>query len=236
MDQIEEFVDERQKAWCVHCGGWLANLRTNRDHIPSRNLLSSPLPENLPVMSVCADCNNGFSADEAYVVAFLSSVLSGSTEPDRQHSASAARSLAKNAGLRARIDASRSSYVTHGGETCLIWTPELERVERIAVKNARGHAFFEFGEPMLADPTHVWCMPLSGLTESQRRDFEDVDPGNAWPEVGSRMMTRVLTGQDLEDAWVVVQDDVYRYAVVQNGTLRVRSVIWEYLATEVYWE
>jgi hypothetical protein len=69
--------------------------------------------------------------------------------------------------------------VTHGGETRLVWTPELKRVQRIAIKNARGHAFFEFGEPMLADPTHVWCMPLPGLTESQRRDFEDVDPGNA---------------------------------------------------------
>jgi hypothetical protein len=50
------------------------------------------------------------------------------------------------------------------------------------------------------------------------------------------MMTRVLTGQDLQDAWVVVQDDVYRYAVIQDGTFRVRSVVWDYLATEVYWD
>jgi len=48
-------------------------------------------------------------------------------------------------------------------------------------------------------------------------------------------MTRVLTGQDLSGAWVVVQDGVYRYAVVQIGVLLVRTVVFEYLATEVSW-
>ena len=49
------------------------------------------------------------------------------------------------------------------------------------------------------------------------------------------MMTRVMTGQDLCDGWVVVQDDVYRYGVAQCGVMLVRSVLFEYLATEVYW-
>jgi len=105
----------------------------------------------------------------------------------------------------------------------------------VILKNARGHAFFEYGEPMLSSPQHAWCMPLESLTSEQRADFENVSSGNAWPEVWSRMMTRVLTGQDLSGAWVVVQDGVYRYAVVQIGVLLVRTVVFEYLATEVSW-
>ena len=53
-----------------------------------------------------------------------------------------------------------------------------------------------------------------------------------WPEVGSRMMSRVLTGQDLRDGWVIVQEGIYRYRVDQFGGMLVRSVLFEYLATE----
>ena len=63
-----------------------------------------------------------------------------------------------------------------------------------------------------------------------------MDFAGVLPEVGSRMMTRVMTGQDLADGWVVAQDGVYRYAVAQAGTLLVRTVLFEYLATEVYWK
>ena len=83
MDQIEECGDERQKSWCIHCGGWIAELDTNRDHVPSKSLLREPYPANLPVVEVCATCNEGFSLDEEYLVVFLNCVLAGSTEPGR---------------------------------------------------------------------------------------------------------------------------------------------------------
>ena len=56
-----------------------------------------------------------------------------------------------------------------------------------------------------------------------------------WPEVGSRMMTRLLTGQDFSDGWIVIQDGTYQYGVVQHDGILVRSVLFNYLATEVYW-
>ena len=34
MDRIEEFVDERQKSWCIHCGSGIEDVATNRDHVP----------------------------------------------------------------------------------------------------------------------------------------------------------------------------------------------------------
>lgn len=236
MDKIEEFVDERQKAWCIHCGEWIAGLETNRDHVPSKCLLQEPHPANLPFVQVCKACNEGFSLDEEYVVAFLGSVVVGSTDPDRQCNPKAARILRRNPKLRARIDLAKTEYKTLIGETRFVWKPESDRVNRVVLKNARGHAFYEYGEPMLSEPEYVRYAPLERMTRSQRDEFENMEFGLGWPEVGSRMMTRVMTGQDLSGAWVIVQEGVYRYAVAQAGIMLVRTVLFEYLATEVYWE
>ena len=75
MERIEEFVDERQKSWCIHCGASIGGVETNEDHVPSRALLLKPYPANLPVVRVCTTCNNGFSMDEEYLFLFLRCVL-----------------------------------------------------------------------------------------------------------------------------------------------------------------
>ena len=87
---------------------------------------------------------------------------------------------------------------------------------------------------MLNEPDYVWAAPLVSFSDGQRAAFESVAVPS-WPEVGSRMMTRLASGIDLDNGWVIVQDDVYRYAVVQEGALLVRSIIRNYLATEVAW-
>ena len=238
MDQINEFVDERQKAWCIQCGAWLGDVDTNRDHVPSKVFLRKPYPENLPVVDTCVGCNNGFSADEEYLHLFLRCVLTGSTDPERHSDAKIARALQRHWKLRARIERSKTEYRTIGGEMRCIWEPEKERVERVVVKNARGHVFYEYGEPMLSEPKHVSTLPLAAMTALEREEFENAGTAGelaGWPEVGSRMMTRALTGQDMRDGWVIVQDGVYRFRVEQSGGIVIRSVLFEYLATEVYW-
>lgn len=240
MRKIEEFVDERQNAWCIHCTRPLVGLETNEDHVPSKSLLTKPRPHHLPIVTICRECNTSFSLDEQYTVTFLSCVLAGSTDPEKQSNASAARALADSPALRERIERSRSEFTTVGGDTRMLWQPETDRVQRVVLKNARGHAHFEYGEPMLEPPARVWILPLEGMTVSERQDFEGFgDQGGfaPWPEVGSRMMTRLLTGVDMVGPWVVVQEGIYRYAVDQaDGGLRVRSILSEYLATEVLWE
>lgn len=238
MEKIEEFIDERQKSWCLLCAKTLADLETSEDHVPTKSLLAKPRPHNLPVVTICHKCNNGFSLDEQYAVTFLSCVLCGSTNPEQQHNASAARALIKSASLRTMIERTKTEYQTQSGEMQIIWHPDMARINRVILKNARGHAYFEYGEPMLEPPTHVWAAPLESMSESERTNFEGSDNAcelAAWPEVGSRMMTRVYTGQDMHNGWVAVQDGAYRYAVQQTGLLRVRSVWSEYLATEVQW-
>jgi hypothetical protein len=237
MEKIEEFVDERNKSWCIHCGAWLTDVPTNDDHVPTKSLLYKPRPHHLPTVKVCRACNSDFSKDEQYFVAFLHSVLVGSTDPSKHGNSSASRALAGSARLRERIEGSKTSSLANGGDTRLFWKPEIDRVNRVILKNARGHAYFEFGEPMRDEPDHVWAYSLQALTTTQRSEFEACGTGELapWPEVGSRMMTRVISGQDLDGPWVIVQDGTYRYSVAQDGGIVVRSVLYEYLATEVQW-
>lgn len=50
-------------------------------------------------------------------------------------------------------------------------------------------------------------------------------------------MSRLVIGGDMgADGWVIVQPNVYRFAVVDNSQFVVRTVIREYLATEVVWD
>ena len=93
MDKIEEFVDERQRSRCIHCRAWIGDVEANEDHVPSQCLLREPRPANLPVVRICTDCNNGFSADEEYLFLFLNCVLAGSTDPDSHDDPKVGRAL-----------------------------------------------------------------------------------------------------------------------------------------------
>ncbi len=103
MDHVEEFVDERHKGWCVHCGSGIDGAVSNRDHVPSKGLLKEPHSPNLPFILVCKACNEGFSLDEEYFVAFLGCVLSGTTDPERQQDPRVQRTLSRSPALRSRI-------------------------------------------------------------------------------------------------------------------------------------
>ncbi|MBL5906107.1 hypothetical protein [Serratia fonticola] len=234
MEYIEDFSDERQKAWCIQCGSAIGSHETNWDHVPTKSLLDKPLPAHVPQIEVCKKCNNSFSLDEEYVVTFLSCVQSGSTSSYAQRNSSIGRALARNPSFAARIEATKRIELCPDGTEKIIWQPEIERIHRIVLKNARGHAFHEYGEPMLDDPEQIWAMPLVLLNPDQRQYFEDVN-SSIWPEVGSRMMTRIATGLDLVNGWISIQDGIYRYSVFQEKGLVVRSVIHNYLATEVIW-
>lgn len=238
MKNVDEFIDDRQKTWCIHCNRPLAGIETNDDHVPTKSLLRKPRPLHLPTVTICRECNNGFSRDEQYLVAFLSCVLAGSTDPKKQENASAARALAKSPALRAIIQGTRIEVAIPDGGLRVAWVPDGDRIERVVLKNARGHAHFEYGGPVLDAPTHVWATPLSALSQAQREEFEGEERQgviSTWPEVGSRMMTRLASGEDMVDGWVIVQEGVYRYRVDQVGDLRIRSILNEYLATEVQW-
>ena len=230
MKHFSDFSDQRLKSsCCIQCGG----RNGSHDHVPSKNLLLRPLPDNLPVVETCASCNNNFAADEEYLFLFLNCVLGGSTNPARHDDARVARALQHHKKLRVRIENSK----TIDDARC-VWMPEIERIKRIVVKNARGHAFYEYGERLLTAPEHVWVTPLETMTPEEREEFENCSNAGhlaGWPGVGSRMMIRLVEDHDLHNGWIVVQEGVYRYRVEQCGVMLTRSILFEYLATEVYW-
>lgn len=248
MQQVQDHSDERQRGWCPHCGVWIEEHNQSRDHVPTRGLLSRPYPPNLPVVRICAQCNVGFSEDEAYLIAFLGAVMSGSLNVDADTYQSAAGVLRRSSELRKRISESEHTRTGYRPE----WKPELDRVKRVMVKNARGHWLHEFGESVTDDPQTVWAQPLDQLPDLVLSTFEPSGPADEdalWPEVGSRMMHRLIesvtrryadsaggTDPELQGEWLVVQAETYRYScIAKHGQRIVRMVLYEYLASEIVW-
>lgn len=237
MKYVPDYSDDRLKGTCAQCGRRLSRQNSSSDHAPSRCLLRKPYARDLPVVPTCTDCNTRFSKDEEYVFLFLQCVLVGSTNPEAHQHAKVRRALRRQPKLRSRIEHAKVEQLTLPGDTDLTWMPEEARIYRVVLKNARGHVWYEIGQPVLNEPDNIWAKPFARLTREQRVHFEGLTADSTgWPEVGSRMMTRLITGQDLQNGWVVVQDGVYRYRVEQFGGFLVWSVLHEYLATEVYWE
>jgi hypothetical protein len=212
-------------------------VESNLDHVPSKSILDRPLPDNVPTIRICRSCNTTFSNDEEYFVAFLGSVLAGSTDPDQQVIERAEKALRNNDRLRQEIEAQFRVEEDADGNGWTTFVPNILRVQNVIVKNARGHVLFEHGQPARGEPVRVAIQPIPVLQPEAVDAFEHIDYGPGWPEVGSRLMTRLITGEDMRpDGWVIVQPDVYRFAVVDDGQFTVRTVIREYLATEVIWD
>ena len=248
---IEDYSDERQKAWCIHCGKAIADLEVNSDHVPTKALLSRRLRRKgaeydcglgaaegyLPQVVVCKPCNSKYSSDESYLLCVLHAVHAGSLYPDPETHPEAARVLRSNRNvirdLKGRTG--RQCLLFGDGEQFTLY-PDAERVGRVVVKNARGHAYHEIGEPLLEPPARMWFAPLSSMRNDQRTAFEGIGAGlDFLPEVGSRMTVRVADGTGMAGGWVEVEEARYRYAVDWSSGVTVRTVIWEYLATESQW-
>lgn len=81
------------------------------------------------------------------------------------------------------------------------------------------------------------------MTQEELDRFEErPDPGavelGVWPEVGSRMMSRLLIAENevFDEGWLVVQEGRYRYKLNWHAGLDVRIVIREYLACQIIWD
>jgi hypothetical protein len=208
---------------CAFCGGTPSTI----DHVPSKTLLTKPYPANLPTVPACIDCNQGFSKDEQYLACLLDCVIHGST-----HSVdlpeSTRKTFKRSPTLAERI--ARGSYINEKSE--LVWVPEKDRVENVAVKLARGHTLYDLSCHELETPSVVSCVPLMSMSDNQRHAFEGAGAGQrtTWPgEIGSRAFLRAVGSNGL---WITVQAGRYRYAI-ENGWTQI--VIAEYLGCTVIW-
>ena len=215
---------------CVHCGG----APDTCDHVPSRVLLDEPYPQNLPVADSCSACNNGFSSDEQYLACLIDCVITGSTDPTRCTRPKVARFLAENPALAARI--AHSETVGPNGEQ--VWRPEIDRVNKVLLKLARGHVAFELSLLQIDEPVSVSHAPVVSVDRESRDQFIQPQQTPFWPEIGSRAFNHVCKSFPPGgcDEWQIVQPGRYQYLVSQADGLFVRMLISDYLLCEVRWD
>lgn len=247
-----DFSDMRHKAWCIHCSTPIGSTESNLDHVPTKALLSKPVRADgqkfdrgigdpfdyLPQVRVCKSCNSSFSEDETYLLCVLHAVHAGTLYPDPGNQTEAYNILRSNRNVvRELRDGPDGQLLLFEDLEPFTLYPDPERISRVVVKNARGHIHHEIAEKAEGEPEHVAFMPIRHLGEPERAAFESCGEGKigVWPEVGSRMMERLTTGHDMVGGWVIVEHERYRFAIDWFGDITVKTVIWEYLATETRW-
>jgi hypothetical protein len=119
---------------CVYCG----NIAETREHSPSKVFLSTPYPDNLPVVPACFDCNNGFSSDELYVSIVLE-LLKNHFMPEHVLSSKILERLDNNEGVKAKRFV--ENYLRNPGSVLNNLT-----IKRILHKLAICHATYEVSE------------------------------------------------------------------------------------------
>jgi len=229
LRQIKTFSDSRLDTQCAYCG----KLPDTRDHVPSKILLEKPFPENIPVVPSCLECNSGFSLDEEYFACMIECLISGTTDLDKLSRESIIKILKRKKKLKARLD---NSFINENGET--YFKIEPERIENVILKLAYGHVKYENSDRKYEKPKHLGFVPIETLTEEELNSFFVTTELQKTPEIGSRAMQNMyITPEEIPiDNWIVVQNGIYQYSVTPTiGSVKVRILIWNYLACEIVW-
>lgn len=227
MQQIRPFADERLASFCAYCG----QPPTTRDHVPPRIFMDMPYPDNTPVVQSCRDCNEGASLDELYVACLIEVAICGTVDPSRLRRKKVASSIRKRPALAARLAASlRPDFGLQLSDD------DVRRISGVLEKVARGLWTYETSESAGWASAEIWWDVLKVLTESQAQAFYSLEPQQLLPEVGSRMLSRVVISDNGQAAagWIEVQPCHFSYAaeLTPDGG-RVKMIFADYLAAEV---
>jgi hypothetical protein len=193
-------------------------------------LLDQPYPDNLFVVEACASCNASYSLDEQYLACLIEIVECGSTDPAELGRASVAATLRRQPFLAARIEAAVERL---DGRFAV--RPERARVERVVEKIARGLAVFETAEAARDAVAEIRYWPLHELEPGARERFLALGVPTLLPEVGSRMLQRVVvTDGAVANDWQLVQPGRFSYAIeiLGSGTC-VKLIIGDLIAAEI---
>ena len=184
----------------------------------------------MPIIHPCCKCNESFALDEEYVSCFIECTRVGSTNIDEIQREKIRKILQNTPSLVIRLR-EEIQLLKNG----LLPKETADRIKRIVLKLARGHAAFELGEAILEIPTSIMFTPLATLSTDQLDKFESPPEFHLLAEVGSRAMQRQIQAGAGAAEWVLVQSGRYRYLTQFDDRKIIRIVISEYLACEVIW-
>ena len=234
MKFVPDFSHSGLKAWCIFCRTALSNQNASKEHVPSKVFLQKPYPENLGVIYTCSSCNNRFSLDEEYSAVVVSVMKSGNCDPKRQAISTASKIMERKSKLTSSL---RSGFVQHYAPSGKVYTKfsfNKDRLDNVIQKNARTIALYEVGEGYLSDNATVTWWTANQIGKEERIEFEFIDDPDSFPEVGCRMLFRLIEAKDMVNGWVAVQPDIFRYALSWSSEfLKIRMVFSEFLFAEV---
>lgn len=129
-------MQEKNKQ-CLFCGG----QSQTKDHIPSKNLLEKPYPNNLLTIPACEKCNKSFSLDEEY---FLNVLVEISDNPTliakKKTGGTVFKARERSKGLKYKIESS----LVKGEDGKIYFQSDSDRIKRVIEKNALGLYFHKY--------------------------------------------------------------------------------------------
>jgi len=167
MKQYKRYADERQRHYCIYCGINISSKST-REHIPSKVLLDKPYPENLPIILSCYKCNNNFSKDEEYIAYWLEILNQKINPKDTYIYKKIKRAFSRNKLLKAKIIGTN----LFGSNELLSLNENI--MEKVLLKQAKGHALFELNNPCYEKPIRLWWKFANSLTQQEIIKFNKI--------------------------------------------------------------
>lgn len=229
MRQIKIFSDKRHNDECAYCGG----VPDTRDHVPSKILLESSFPENIPVVPCCLECNRGFSLDEEYFACLIECIICGTIDIDNLKRDKIKRILSESKKLHEKIK--NALFVEDNHPYFII---ENERFINVILKLAYGHIKFELSQTKYEKPKSIWYKALNSLNIEEYNHYFELTELGISPEIGSRSTQNIYISEnnDIIDLWNTVQENIYTYSVTQTAEyVKVRIIIWNYIVCEIIW-
>lgn len=178
---------------CLFCG----NIAETKDHIPSKNLLEKPYPDNLLTIPSCEKCNKSFSLDEEY---FLNVLVEISTNPTllakKIIGGNVHRARERSKGLKKRIEDS----LIQGDDGRFYFQSEEDRIKRVIEKNALGLYFHKYNK--LSSLDSFKCVGFYPFSVIESRTAE--------------IFLLTYTEKFNPKKWTTIQNDVFSYIVVRD--------------------
>lgn len=198
--------NKRDEYSCVYC----LEKANSREHLPSRIFLDEPYPSKLAILPSCVRCNNSFSSDEQYLACLIDYVQYKLEKLECVRRNKIKRTFQSRPHFEKEFE--KATCYKDNGEVDYI-EYDVEKIESIILKLAKGHAIYSLSEVNLGEPTIINFKFLTQLTQEELNTFNSAVFLNKVPEVGARGATYItVTDEGIPiEQWKVVQENQYRF-------------------------